>query len=610
MNKSADTHPMSVQSIVDNLPAVVFEYTLFPDGTRDFTYLSPRCEEVIGLKRDILLNGTYPMKSFIHPEDREEFSRVSDESINTLSSLKWEGRLLMENGTSNWIEVSGVPVKMKDGRFVWSGIINDINIRKSLEASHRETERRHHDLLATLPLGVGIHQNGVLVYANQYAAKIMDADTPEELLGKSVIEFVHPEYRKFVGERMKLIAEGNPMPAVEEKFITLKGREIFVETSAAPFWFNGKPAVQLIVKDITEQKEAVQVIRKTETLFIQLFENSPLAIVMLDDKGNVSKVNHGFEEMFGYSLTELKGRGLNQFIVPDELENEGNDLNSIISNQKVVRTDTVRLSKNGNYLSVIIYGVPVMLEDKTIGIFGVYVDITERKKVEEELKIRNTELDNFVYKVSHDLRAPLSSVLGLVNLAMLPGNDDNLMDYLKIIGQKIGQLDNFINDVLSHSKNLKLEMKVAKVDFEKTIEQTFTNLNYQKGADKVKREVAVRADGFYNDPWRIAEIFRNLISNAIKYRKLDHESPAIHILVRADEKEAEIIFKDNGIGIDTDNLNHIFEMFYRASEQSDGSGLGLYIVKNAVDKLGGTIQVESTLGEGTEFRITLPNLPH
>jgi signal transduction histidine kinase len=80
--------------------------------------------------------------------------------------------------------------------------------------------------------------------------------------------------------------------------------------------------------------------------------------------------------------------------------------------------------------------------------------------------------------------------------------------------------------------------------------------------------------------------------------------------VRSDQKEAEIIFKDNGIGIDTENLNHIFEMFYRASEQSDGSGLGLYIVKNAVDKLGGTIQVESTLGEGTEFKITLPNLPH
>jgi PAS domain S-box-containing protein len=409
---------------------------------------------------------------------------------------------------------------------------------------------------------------------------------------------------------MKLITAGHSLPVVEEKFITLDGREIFVETSAAPFWYKGKPAVQLIVKDITEQKEAVQAVRKTETLFGQLFQNSPFAIVMLDDKGNVTRVNKGFEEMFGFTLTELVGKGLNQFIVPNELENEGNDLNSIISNQSVVRTDTVRLRKDGTFLSVIIYGVPVMLEDKTIGIFGVYVDITERKKVEEELKVRNAELDNFVYKVSHDLRAPLSSVLGLVNLAMLPGNDDNLMDYLKIIGQKIGQLDNFINDVLSHSKNLKMDMKIGKVDFQKIIDQTFTNLNYQKGADQVKREVAVKADGFFNDPWRISEIFRNLISNAIKYRKLDIPVPSIHILVRSDESKAEIVFKDNGIGIDSDNVSHIFDMFYRASEQSDGSGLGLYIVKNAVDKLGGSITVESKLGEGTVFTITLPNLQH
>ncbi len=610
MNKSAEAHSLSVQSIVDNLPAVVFEYTIFPDGSRDFTYISPRCEEVIGLDRETLLKGTYPMKSFIYSDDQESFTRISDHSINTMTNLKWEGRIVLPNDQLSWIEVSGVPVKMADGRVVWSGLINDINQRKSLELSQRETERRHHDLLESLPLGVGIHQNGLLVYANHYAAKIMGAASPEELVGKSVIDLVHPEYKRFVIERMKSLSTGKSLPPVEEKFITLDGREIFVETSAAPFWYKGKPAVQLIVKDITEQKEAVHAIRKTETLFGQLFQNSPFAIVMLDDKGNVAKVNRGFEEMFGFTLAELEGKGLNQFIVPEELENEGNDLNSIISNQSVVRTDTIRLRKDGTFLSVIIYGVPVMLEDKTIGIFGVYVDITERKKVEEELKVRNAELDNFVYKVSHDLRAPLSSVLGLVNLAMLPGNDDNLMDYLKIIGQKIGQLDNFINDVLSHSKNLKMEMKIAQVDFQKIIDQTFTNLNYQKGADQVKREVAVKADGFYNDPWRIAEIFRNLISNAIKYRKLDITTPSIHILVRSDANRAEIVFRDNGIGIDADNLNHIFDMFYRASEQSDGSGLGLYIVKNAVDKLGGSIAVESMPGEGTTFTITLPNLQH
>jgi len=256
---------------------------------------------------------------------------------------------------------------------------------------------------------------------------------------------------------------------------------------------------------------------------------------------------------------------------------------------------------------VIIYGLPVHFEDKTIGIFGVYVDITEQKKVEEELKVRNTELDNFVYKVSHDLRAPLSSVLGLVNLANLPGNTDNIKEYLNVIGQKVNQLDHFITDVLSHSKNLKLDVKIEPIDFRALFDQTFVDLGYLRGVDQISRSISIDNVPFYSDPWRIAEIFRNLISNAIKYRNFSRPDPRIDLKITITPKSATIDFSDNGIGISAENLEKIFNMFYRASEQSDGSGLGLYIVKNAVDKLGGTIEVSSKPGEGTAFTFLLPN---
>ncbi|MFN9863997.1 MAG: sensor histidine kinase, partial [Bacteroidota bacterium] len=254
-----------------------------------------------------------------------------------------------------------------------------------------------------------------------------------------------------------------------------------------------------------------------------------------------------------------------------------------------------------------VYGVPIQLENRTIGIFGSYVDLTEQKRTEEELKVRNAELDNFVYKVSHDLRAPLSSVLGLVNLARLEGNNDNLGEYIKIIGQKIKQLDGFISDVLSHSKNLKLDLKIEAIDFNKLIEHTFTNLSYLKGVDQMKKFVQIEGSPFHSDPWRLGEIFRNLISNAIKYRDESKPEPSISINIHSTAQQVSILFSDNGIGIDETNLPKIFEMFYRASHQSDGSGLGLYIVKNAVDKLGGTITVSSHAGEGTSFELKLPN---
>jgi len=360
-------------------------------------------------------------------------------------------------------------------------------------------------------------------------------------------------------------------------------------------------------KDIADRRAMEESSRKAETLFAQLFENSPMAIVMLNDRGTVVKINKGFEEMFGYSPEELSGKELNQFIVPEGLKSEGNDLNTLISSYLVIRLETSRIRKDGRSLSVIMYGVPVHLDETAIGIFGVYIDITEQKKVEQELKIRNTELDNFVYKVSHDLRAPLSSILGLVNLANLPGNDDNVKDYLPLVGEKVLQLNRFITDVLSHSKNLKLEVMSELIDLKKIIRQTFNELKYLKGNDEIQKEVSVEGEDFYSDPWRIAEIFRNLISNAIKYRKLDHPSPMIEIEAFSTKQTTEISFKDNGIGIDEKSLGHVFEMFYRATEQSEGSGLGLYIVKNAIDKLGGEVMVNSQLDQGTSFKIVLPN---
>jgi signal transduction histidine kinase len=282
-------------------------------------------------------------------------------------------------------------------------------------------------------------------------------------------------------------------------------------------------------------------------------------------------------------------------------------LNNLITANQVVSIETIRKHRNGHLVNVILCGVPVMMENQTIGIYGVYVNITDRKNVEEELKIRNAELDNFVYKVSHDLRAPLSSVLGLVNLARLPGNTDNPMDYIDIIGEKVAALDHFIGDVLSHSKNLKMEVNIGKVDLAKIIDNTFTELSYLDGAIDMKRMIKIEGIEFYSDQWRISEIFRNLTSNAIKYRQLISNTPEVMIKIHVDHLRADISFSDNGIGIEEKNLTRIFEMFYRATEQSDGSGIGLYIVKNAVEKLGGQISVASKPLQGTRFSIILPN---
>lgn len=589
--------------LIRHLPAVIYEYAIYPDGQRCFRYVSPSSEAILGVKPELIVADERAMDAIVDPRDLPDLQLTTIQSEQAGKDWNWQGRFIIA-GKVKWVEIRSNHERTSDGVVLRRGLIQDVTERMEVA---REAELRYQTLLERLPVGIVIHRQGKLLFANAQAYHILGASKSMEFVGTDVLNFVHPDFHNRAARRMKEVADGLPAAMVEQKYVRVDGKVIDVETMAFPYNFGGQPCVQVTFRDITERKQAEEQIRKNEILLAQLFQNLPMAVVMLNDAGKVEQVNQGFEEMFGYTLAELKGNSINDFIVPAELHHEGIDLNNLITSNRVVSVETVRRHRDGHMVNVILYGVPVMLDHQTIGIYGVYVNITDRKRVEEELKIRNTELDNFVYKVSHDLRAPLSSILGLVNLARLPGNTDNPMDYIDIIGDKVLHLDHFISDVLSHSKNLKMDISTSKVELKKIIEQTFTDLNYLDGARDVMHTVKIDGVDLYSDPWRLEEIFRNLVSNAIKYRKLSSGTPEIAIKIHVDHLRADISFADNGIGIDEKNLARIFEMFYRATEQSDGSGIGLYIVKNAIDKLGGQITVASKPDEGTRFHIILPN---
>ncbi|HYF69998.1 MAG TPA: PAS domain S-box protein [Ohtaekwangia sp.] len=591
-----------MQDILKHLPAVFYEYAIYPDGEKKFLYLSDAAEKILNIKPCEAVNDPGLMDRLIHKDDLQDLHFTSKISQQEGRDWHWQGRMLVR-GEERMMEMRSNHETREDGIIIRRGIIQDVTERKELL---KESELRYQTLVERLPIGIVVHNHGKLVFANAQAHVILGAQKTD-LVGKHVLNFVHPDFRDGILTRLKEVASSAPAHMVEQKYVRVDGRVIDVEASAFPFIYKGAPSIQVIFRDITEKKLTEARIKKNETMFTQLFQNVPIAVVLLDENGKVNQVNQGFQLMFGYDWQELRGKNLNDYIVPDPLRNEGIDLNNLIASNKVVKIDTTRRHRDGRLVNVMLYGVPIMQENQTIGIYGVYIDITERMKVEEELKIRNAELDNFVYKVSHDLRAPLSSILGLVNLAKLPGNTDDLQEYIDIIGGKVEHLDHFIGDVLSHSKNLKMEVTISKVDFNSVIDRTFNDLNYLQGASDIRKSIRIEGIDFYSDPWRISEIFRNLISNAIKYRQIHGVQSEVSIRVHVDHLRAEINFSDNGIGIDEQNLAKIFEMFYRATEQSDGSGIGLYIVKNAVDKLGGQITVSSRLRQGTRFNIILPN---
>src|ERR1041385_4348929 len=206
--------------------------------------------------------------------------------------------------------------------------------RHKLHEDISENEQRYRDLVEHLPVCIAVLCDGKVTFINESGARMMGGQKPDDIVGLSVLDFVHEDFKESVIQRNKQVLKGIAAPPMEEKFVRLDGKVIDVEVSSYPFIYQNKPAAQVIVKDITEQKESRVAAKKSETLFSQLFHVSPMAIVMLDNDGNVAQVNPGFEKMFGYTFAELKCKGLNQFIVPDSLESEGNDLNSLISTDR------------------------------------------------------------------------------------------------------------------------------------------------------------------------------------------------------------------------------------------------------------------------------------
>ncbi len=231
------------------------------------------------------------------------------------------------------------------------------------------------------------------------------------------------------------------------------------------------------------------------------------------------------------------------------------------------------------------------------------------KKTNEELVLRNTELDNFVYRSSHDLVAPLKSLKGLISLAKTDSSGGDMEEYLNFMNASVVKLEDFIKSIMEYSVNTKQNIVKKTVRLDDLIEDIRADLKYFDQAEKVSLiknydiDLQIKTDGS-----RLKIVLSNLITNCIKYHNYGQENPKVEVNVQLDyeEKIAKIEILDNGLGIDESHLEQIFEMFFRASNNKvTGSGLGLYIVKDTINKIGGKIDVDSKLGEGTSFTITL-----
>ena len=254
-----------------------------------------------------------------------------------------------------------------------------------------------------------------------------------------------------------------------------------------------------------------------------------------------------------------------------------------------------------------------------ISVLSVYFLMSLNKQSEEELIRKenfanqknaelqkvNEALDRFVYSVSHYLRSPLSSILGLINLAHLTKDPNELVQIIKMIQGRVLAQDNFIREIIDYSRNARTETVVEPLKLKKQVEEVIDILKFDGQADKIEFKIKIPDEcTIITDKIRLTVILSNLIGNAIKYHDLTKTNPFIEI--RFQEDSTSVHVEDNGSGVMPQHQQKIFNMFYRGSDRVTGSGLGLFITREAVAKLGGTISLKSVYGEGSTFTVTFP----
>ena len=372
--------------------------------------------------------------------------------------------------------------------------------------------------------------------------------------------------------------------------------------------------ISFFMHDISKLKRTEESLKRSQQLMASINTNIKEGIYRSNDNTQIIYVNPAFVEMFGYHSEEevLNTPFSNLYEDPSERDR----LVSYIKKHDKLSNHEVKFKrKDGSIFWGLITSIRTRDESGQEYYDGAIRNITKIKDTEAKLKNQNLELkkvnrelDRFVYSASHDLRAPLSSILGLIGVTRLEG-DQQARDYcLQLMEKSVHKLDSFIKDIINYSRNKRLLIGRDPINFKPLLENIFTDLQYIKKSTRVEKIIEVHNDElFITDERRLKIVLFNLISNAIIYSATLRE-PWMKVIVQVKNGKAIITVSDNGQGIAEEHLDRVFEMFYRASEEQAGSGLGLYIAKETVEQLNGTIEVTSAVGSGTIATIALPSL--
>jgi PAS domain S-box-containing protein len=617
-----------LEKIADRVPGMIYQFHIRSDGGWCFPYASQAIERVFRVSPEEVRGDASQVLALIHPNDARRVTESIHESARSLQAWRIDYRVCYQDGAVRWLRGDAMPEKQADGSILWHGYITDISERKQAEQQLQETSERLHSILASME---------DLVFVLDAEGRYLDSyQTPTPHTG-----LLMPS-EQFLGKHYREVMPAPMADLIAQKIAALRenGAQQFEYALALPdgeHWFNasltarrdgagGFVGCTVVVRDISARYRMETALRDSEARLRMLSDNLPNSMIYQIDSGE-----HGQIRRFSYvsaSVEKLHGASVAEALRdPEKVYGQVLDADrallaaqeaQALANLSTLRAEVRCRPPGGEIRWRLFTSAPRRLDNGHLLWDGIETDITERKQAEIELNqarkaadAANRAKSAFIANMSHELRTPLNAVLGFAQILLqspaLSAIQRNQIESIQHGGEYLLML---INDILDLAKieAERFELFPDTWDtggFFQELVQMFKLRAEQKGITFEYEQITPLPYALYCDARRLRQIALNLLGNAVKFTERGG------VILRTGHATGTLWLEvaDSGSGIAPADIEKLFEPFQQVGAdryKSQGTGLGLAISRRLAQAMGGSLQVDSTLGQGSVFRVEIP----
>ncbi|HKK47249.1 MAG TPA: PAS domain S-box protein [Balneolaceae bacterium] len=557
---------------------------LIQDGI--FRYVNPRFAQIFGYERDEIINKLKPADLTYPPDSDLVLDNLRQRMDGEVDYKEYDFRGLSKQGDVIHVSVYGSAIKYI-GKPAVIGTLLDITENKETMQKYQASVESFQDLFDSISDAIYIqNKEGQFLEVNQGAVEMYGYDH-DSFIGKTSEMLVAPGKVDLAKTEVHIQKALDGQRQSFEWWGRRKNGEVFpLEVVANPGTYFGEDVVITIARDISDRYQAEEQLRENEEMFRQLFQNAPIPIAFMDKRQEIRSVNTAFSETFGYETEEIRGLDIDELIVPEGETEIAHGISDTIFGGETAFYSGKRLTKNGSLLDVLIYGVPVIVNGKTVAIYGIYVDITDRKQAEEQLKKSLKEKEVLLSEIHHRVKNNLAVITGLLELQVYNTNSDEATDVLRASQMRINSIA-LIHEKLYQNENL------SEISFDIYLKQLVEAIIQSMEIVGTDVEIEIDAEPIeltVNQAIPCGLILNELITNAYKHAFVDRETGNIKVLLTKDNSRITLQVQDDGVGIPEN------------TDLENPKSLGVKLIRTLSEQLSGEAEFINS-NPGTTFRL-------